>query len=438
MTVYVLDSNVLLSDPDAIYSFPESEVVIPSVVIEEIDSKKHGINGTAFNARQVARHLDHLRKTQGFKGPVYLENESTLRVELNHRSLECLRSYFSEPSNDNRLLAVALNIQAEETAKEVPGRVVLVSQDAFVRIKADALGLETEDYQPHDGVRDESDYTGWANLEVEQAVIEDLYSNGVISAGVLERILEPNQYVILKCAESTQSAIGRYSEENRQLQLMVSSNKTIWGIKPRNVQQRMAIDLLLDNSVPLVTLSGCAGTGKTLMALAAGLYLSQEDTYFNRLMIARPVIPMGRDIGYLPGSKEDKLRPWMQPIYDNLEMLFSQRKGSLDEILVGMKNIQVEALTYIRGRTLPNQYIIIDEAQNLTKHEVKTVVSRVGEGSKIVLLGDLEQIDHPYLDRVNNGLAHVIEKFKNQSIAGHVTLVKGERSNLARLAASVL
>lgn len=438
MTIYVLDSNVLLSDPEAIYSFPESEVVIPSVVIEEIDSKKHGIHGTAFNARQVARHLDLLRKTQGFKGPVCLENASTLRVELNHRSLECLRSYFSEPSNDNRLLAVVLNIHEEEMTKESPKRVVLVSQDAFVRIKADAMGLETEDYQPRGDDQDESDYTGWVNLEVEQTVIEGFYSNGVISASVLERNLEPNQYVVLKCVDSTQSAVGRYDAENKQLRLVISSNKSVWGIKPRNVQQKMAIDLLLDNSIPLVTLTGRAGTGKTLLALAVGLFLTQEDTYFNRLLIARPVIPMGRDIGYLPGNKEEKLRPWMQPIYDNLEMLFLQRKGALDEILVGMKNIQVEALTYIRGRTLPNQYIIIDEAQNLTKHEVKTVVSRVGEGGKIVLLGDLEQIDHPYLDRVNNGLAHVIDKFKNQSIAGHVTLVKGERSNLARLAASVL
>lgn len=437
-TIYVLDSNVLLSDPQAIHAFPGAEVVIPGVVIEEIDAKKYGLDGTAYNARQVARQLDLYRAAGGLKEPVRLDNGGTLRVELNHRSLDCLRDYFPEINNDNRLLAVALNLQQEARKQDPPGQVVLVSQDAIVRIKANALGLAAEDYQTPDNKIIPSSYTGYAEVEVDPSLVDRFYCCRELPAAELPLELQPNQYVLLKGYGSSQSAIARYNHERNLLLPLAPTGNSVWGISPRNVQQKMALDLLLDRNIPLVTITGRAGTGKTLLALAAGLHLTQEEAAYQKLLIARPVIPLGRDLGYLPGTKEEKLRPWMQPIFDNLEFLFAQRKGTLEEVLAGLKNVQVEALTYIRGRTLPGQYIIIDEAQNLTRHEVKTVISRVGEGSKIVLLGDPEQIDHPYLDAASNGLTYTVEKFKGQPLAGHITLVKGERSPLARLAAAIL
>jgi PhoH-like ATPase len=231
----------------------------------------------------------------------------------------------------------------------------------------------------------------------------------------------------------------KVSKDVNKLEPLFLSNEPVWGISARNVQQRMALELLLNDDIPLVTLTGRAGTGKTLLALAAGLLKVEDEHKYKKLLIARPVVPMGKDIGYLPGEKDEKLRPWMQPIYDNLEYLFDTKKsGDIDKILVGLGSIQVEALTYIRGRSIPGQFIIIDEAQNLSKHELKTIVSRVGQGSKIVLMGDPEQIDHPYLDVLSNGLTHVVERFKQEAVSGHITLEKGERSQLAQLATELL
>jgi PhoH-like ATPase len=434
--INILDSNVLLTDPQAIFKFPETEVVIPGVVIEEIDSKKRGCDGTAYNARQVARHLDSLRQQGSLHQPIPLGNGGLLRVELNHRSLDMLRDHFPEVNNDNRLLAVALNLQQEESGKEHPRTVALVSQDAIVRIKADALGLTTQEYfgeSPAPIL-----YAGYEEVVIDPDLVDRFYFNRELSASELSVSLQPNQYVILKSPGSSQSGLGRYNAENGLILPLRHWGGPVWGINPRNVQQKMALDLLLDPEIPIISITGRAGTGKTLIALAAALYLTQDAGTYQKILIARPVVPMGRDIGYLPGNKDEKLRPWIQPIYDNLEYLFGQRKGSLEEILVGLKNLQIEALTYIRGRTLPHQYIIIDEAQNLTRHEVKTVISRVGESSKIVLLGDTEQIDHPYLDIESNGLSYVVKKMMEQPLAGHVMLIKGERSPVARLAADIL
>ncbi len=246
--------------------------------------------------------------------------------------------------------------------------------------------------------------------------------------------------MILKDETGTsKSALLKVSADGKQLEPLHLSNDPVWGIAARNAQQRMALELLLNDDIPLVTLTGKAGTGKTLLTLAAGLLKVEDEHKYKKLLIARPVVPMGKDIGYLPGEKEEKLRPWMQPIYDNLEFLFDTKKaGDIDKILAGLGSIQVEALTYIRGRSIPGQFIIIDEAQNLSKHEVKTIVSRAGEGSKVILMGDPEQIDHPYLDATSNGLTYVVERFKPYRVAGHVTLEKGERSLLAQLAADVL
>ena len=250
----------------------------------------------------------------------------------------------------------------------------------------------------------------------------------------------PNQFVLIKDElGGSSSAVGIVDEANRYVKKIRYDGEHIWGIKPRNVQQMMALEILLRSDLPLVTLIGKAGTGKTLLALAAGLMQTEDQGLYKKLLVARPIVPVGKDLGYLPGEKEEKLRPWMQPIFDNLEYLFNTKKpGELDAILAGMSSIEVEALTYIRGRSIPDQFIIIDEAQNLTKHEVKTILTRVGDRSKIVLMGDPEQIDHPYLDEFNNGLTYVVEKFKQEKISGHVKLVKGERSGLAQLAANLL
>jgi PhoH-like ATPase len=440
--VYVLDTNVLLQDPHAIYSFEDNEIVIPAVVLEEVDSKKRYMDEIGRNARYISRLLDQYRQKGMLHIGVGLENGGTLRIELNHKSFLKMQQIFIERSNDNRIIAVALNLQDEEEAKEHPRPVTLVSKDALVRVKSEALGLHAEDFLSDQVVQYSESYTGCIELKVNKEIINEYYAQQKLSIQKLKqkRKFYPHEFVILKDElGSSASAIGKISVDTNFLKPLTFNDDHIWGLKARNVQQKMAFDLLLNDDIPLVTLTGKAGTGKTLLSLAAGLLKIEDENKYQKLLVARPVVPMGKDIGFLPGEKEEKLRPWMQPIYDNLEYLFHTKKpGDLDRILEGMGSIQVEALTYIRGRSIPEQFIIIDEAQNLTKHEVKTIITRVGEASKIVLMGDPEQIDHPYLDESNNGLTYVVEKFKDHGISGHVRLEKGERSTLAQLAAQIL
>jgi PhoH-like ATPase len=440
--IFVLDTNVLLHDPLAIYAFEDNEVVIPSVVLEEIDSKKRLADEIGRNARFVSRELDRIRTQGHLHQGVELESGGILKVEMNHRLFVRVQEMFGEMTNDNRILAVALNYHLEEQEKPDPRPVVLVSKDVLVRVKADVLGLVAQDYLT-DRIRSGTErYTGHVTLQVHPSVIDEFYNNRSIvisQAGVFSG-LHPNEFVILRDElGTTKSALLKVSQDGTRLEPLYLGHEPVWGISARNAQQRMALELLLNDAIPLVTLSGRAGTGKTLLTLAAGLMKVEDEHKYKKLLIARPVVPMGKDIGYLPGEKDEKLRPWMQPIYDNLEFLFDTKKsGDLEKILMGLGSIQVEALTYIRGRSIPGQFIIIDEAQNLSRHEVKTIVSRVGENSKIVLLGDPEQIDHPYLDAESNGLTYLIEQFKSESISGHVTLEKGERSRLAQLAAERL
>ncbi|MCM2999657.1 PhoH family protein [Paenibacillus cellulositrophicus] len=441
--IFVLDTNVLLHDPRAIFAFDEHEVVIPAVVLEEIDSKKRNADEIGRNARTVSRLLDGLRENGGhLHSGVLLENKGSLKVELNHRSFVKVQEMFGEMSNDNRILAVALNYHLEEQGKEDPTSVVLVSKDVLVRIKADVLGLVTQDYLSDRTVGPGDLYTGYSTLKVHPSIIDEFYSYRFLSIKPLQLPypLYPHEFVILKDEMgSTKSALLKVNADALRLEPLFLSNDSVWGISARNAQQRMALELLLNDDIPIVTITGKAGTGKTLLALAAGLMKVEDEHKYKKLLIARPVVPMGKDIGYLPGEKEEKLRPWMQPIYDNLEFLFDTKKsGDIDKILMGLGSIQVEALTYIRGRSIPGQFIIVDEAQNLSRHEVKTIVSRVGEGSKIILMGDPEQIDHPYLDASSNGLSYIVEKFKQEGISGHITLEKGERSKLAQLAADLL
>ncbi|UHA74143.1 PhoH family protein [Paenibacillus sp. 481] len=441
--IFVLDTNVLLHDPNAIFAFATHDVIIPAIVLEEIDSKKRNADEIGRNARTVSRLLDSLRELGHLHSGVTLPHGGKLKVELNHRSFAKVQEMFDEITNDNRLLAVALNYHMEQQPLEQPAVVVLVSKDVLVRIKADVLGLHTEDYLSDRTVQSgEQLYAGQLTFFVHPSIIDEFYTYRVLLVKrlALNTKLYPHEFVILKDEMgSSKSALTKVSADGNKLEPLHFSSDPVWGITARNAQQRMAFELLLNDDIPLVTLSGKAGTGKTLLTLAAGLLKVEDEHKYKKLVIARPVVPMGKDIGYLPGEKEEKLRPWMQPIYDNLEYLFDTKKsGDIEKILLGMGNIQVEALTYIRGRSIPGQFIIIDEAQNLSKHEVKTIVTRVGEGSKIVLLGDPEQIDHPYLDSASNGLTYLIERFKQESISGHITLEKGERSRLAQLAADLL
>lgn len=440
--IFVLDTNVLLHDPGAIFSFEEHEVIIPAIVLEEIDSKKRNAEEIGRNSRRVSRLLDGLREKGHLHDGVMLENGGKLKVELNHRSFLKVQEMFGEITNDNRILAVALNYHLEQQKEPNPRPVVLVSKDVLVRIKADVLGLTAQDYLSDRTAGPTDLYAGYSTIKVHPSVIDEFYTYRYLSVRSLglSYSLYPHEFVILKDEMGTgKSALLRVNWDGSKLEPLYLSNDPVWGIGARNAQQRMALELLLNDEIPLVTITGKAGTGKTLLALAAGLLKVEDEHKYKKLLIARPVVPMGKDIGYLPGEKEEKLRPWMQPIYDNLEYLFDTKKsGDIEKILMGLGSIQVEALTYIRGRSIPGQFIIVDEAQNLTRHEVKTIVSRVGEGSKIVMMGDPEQIDHPYLDAASNGLTYLVERFKEQGISGHITLEKGERSKLAQVAADLL
>ncbi len=444
---FVLDTSVLLHDPKSIYSFGENEVVIPSVVIEEIDSKKNLQNEIGRNAREVARSLDELKALGSLSKGITLENKGRLRIELNHKNISNLVGYFNEANNDNRILAVALNLALDNRKGLIETPVVLVSKDVCMRIKSDSIGIESQDYL-FDKIEDNGqleENSGYVECYVPSEMIDAFYIRKAleideIAAYFSKNSLYANQFILFKDEGGTsKSAIGKYKRNVNRIEGLYYGENSYWGIKGKNLEQRMALEALLDDDIKLVTLSGKAGTGKTLLSLVAGLYKTNDLKKYNKLLITKPVIPVGRDIGYLPGDKDEKLRPWVQPIYDNLEFILGTKTISkLEDTLIGMNRIEIEALTYIRGRSIPNQFIIIDEAQNLTRHEVKTIITRVGEESKIVLMGDTEQIDHPYLDSVGNGLSYVINKFKGQEMAAHVNFKKVERSSLAQLAAEIL
>ncbi len=433
---FVVDTSVLVHDPQALNAFQDNDIVIPIAVVEEIDGHKKRQDEVGRNARWVSAFLDKLREIGHLDTGVNLgESRGILRVELNHQEIEKLPPTLDRNKVDNRIIAVALALQQSSA---VP--VVLVTKDINMRIKADALGIAAEDYET-DKIEIDEVYTGTRILKVEPDIINHFYTAGEVILKEFE--LYPNQLIILEDSfGSSKSALARHTFGGKLVPLRYSGQDP-FGLKPRNKEQRFAIELLLDDEIRLVTLIGRAGTGKTLLALAAGLQKVVEDSKYRRLSVSRPVIPLGNDIGYLPGDIDEKLRPWMQPIYDNLEFLFNNRDRNekIDQLVNSMKDLNIlelEALTYIRGRSIPNQFLLIDEAQNLSPHEIRTAITRVGEGTKIVLTGDPYQIDHPYLDSNSNGLTFVVERFKNERLAGHITLVKGERSELAELGSRLL
>lgn len=442
--IYLLDTSVLLHRPESIFSFGEHKVVIPIVVLDELDSFKRGSMQINRNARRVISLFDELRQ----RGPIFdgvdLDNGGTLKVDtVDEKSSRVNLPSGFERNADNHILATAVGINKEEPEQKV----ILVTKDINMRVKAEALGLLAEDYRADQIVDPAEMYTGHTEVMVSQDILDKFYREKTLPFkghfDEEERTFYPNQFLMLVCAEAPSvTALARYDGQN--LELLRDPRHDIWGIRPLNREQRYAVEVLLDDNIPLVTLAGKAGTGKTILAIAAGLQKVVNDKLYRRLSVYRPVVPMGRDIGYLPGSEQEKLAPWMQPIFDSLEFLLNEggdkknRGSSKMDYLIDSNVLDIRALTYIRGRSLPHQFIIVDEAQNLTPHEVKTIVTRVGHGTKLILTGDPYQIDSPYLDSTSNGLTHVVERFRNHKIAAHVTLQKGERSALAELASEIM
>ncbi len=435
---FILDTNVLLHDPRSIYSFKEHNVVIPIYVIEEIDQFKRDLSELGRNARLVARYLDSFREEGSLKEGVRLPNGGMLRVSFTNRELPL--SLADSNLMDNRILAVAIDLMESEPQTQA----VFITKDANLRIRADALGLRAEDYDA-ERVEITELYTGFSERLVPGEVVDQMYKAGAEVELSGHDALLPHQFILLKDElNPSHTAMGRFNaSRSRVTPLHRPSTQGVWGIRPRNMEQSFALDLLLNDEVKLVTIVGKAGTGKTLLAIAAGLHKVTEEGVYQKLLVSRPVFPLGRDIGYLPGTLEEKMNPWMQPIFDNVEFLMNfsradKKAGRGYHELIDLGLIEIEALTYIRGRSIPNQYIIIDEAQNLTPHEVKTIITRVGDNTKIILTGDPFQIDNPYVDATSNGLVHTVNRFKNEKIAGHITMTKGERSALAELAANLL
>ncbi len=434
---FILDTNVLLHDPQALFSFEDNDLVIPMTVIEEIDRFKKELSETGRNARQFSRIMDGLRTKAKLINGVELETGGHLRVDLyTEEHMKGLPPELRTDHGDNRILAVALDVKSRSDSK-----VIFVTKDTNLRIKADVVGVTAQDYESDKVSLDEL-YTGTSEVQCSREDVDLFYSQGFLP---LEGAYYPNQgLTLIDAANPTHTALARYNHALRQaVSLLRAPKDGLWGIHPRNREQQFAFDMLLNEDIQLVTLVGKAGTGKTLLAIAAGLHKSADEGQYSRLLVSRPIFPLGRDLGYLPGDIDEKLSPWMQPIFDNVELLLgaveegSKRKRGYKE-LVDLGLLEIEPLTYIRGRSIPKQYMIVDEAQNLTPHEIKTIVTRAGEGTKIILTGDPYQIDNPYIDAASNGLTYVAEKFKNEEIAGHVTLDKGERSCLAELAANLL
>mgnify|MGYP000917532031 CR=1 FL=1 len=429
---YILDTNVLLYDPRALEAFEEHDIVIPMTVIEEIDRFKRDVNETGRNARHASRMLDELRELGSLRDGVPLSSGGHLRVDFAADD-DTIPITWGADSNDNKILRTALRLH-----RALDGAVALITRDTNMRLKCDALGVDAEDYENAHLALDEQ-WSGVVERWVPPELIASLYAEGEVSDPLLAD-LYPNTFVVLRSeGDDQQSAMAR--ARPGVCRLVPRHKEGAWGVFARNKEQLFALDLLLDPDVQLVTLNGMAGTGKTLLAIAAGLKQVADQHRYRKMLVSRPVFPLGRDIGFLPGDVGEKLNPWMKPIFDNLEYLLSsrtERRRSNEpeyQYLLDQKIVEVEALTYIRGRSIPQQFLIIDEAQNLTPHEVKTVLTRAGDGTKVVLTGDPFQIDNPYVDELSNGLTYAVERFKDDAIAGHVTLRKGERSALAELAA---
>ena len=432
----VLDTNVLLYDANSIFKFGTHDVLIPLIVIEELDRFKKYQNENGRNARRFSRIVDKLRIQGSLADGVKLENGGKLYIKVDQKIEDSFGYVIDLGLDDNRILASALSCQKKGE------NVVLVTKDINLRLKADVLGVTAEDYGQKNASLEEL-YSGVRKIQISAAELREFEKEKflILNEEHLDGIF-PNEYLVMTdITNENYQALARYSKSQGGMVPLIKKREGVWGIYPKNVEQKFALDALLNPEIKLVTLVGKAGTGKTILALAAGLEMTIGQEGFSRLLVSRPVQPMGKEIGYLPGDIEEKLAPWMQPIFDNMDFLFGKKKGEMTSSYEDLMNaglLHVEPLTYIRGRSLPFQYLIVDEAQNLSPHEVKTIITRAGEGTKIILTGDCEQIDSPYLDSISNGLAYCVERLKTEEIIAHTTLVVGERSPLSEIATKLL
>ncbi|MEN8258525.1 MAG: PhoH family protein [Thermodesulfobacteriota bacterium] len=435
---FVLDTNVLLHNAEALYSFGDNAVVLPMTVIEELDKFKSRSDELGRNARMVVRQLDTLRQMGHLDEGVEMENGGSVMIVLEHETSKHPSLNLSVP--DNRILAVAYTLLHQKK------KVIFVSKDINARLKADALGLEVQDFEKQKVNFDEL-FAGYREIDVPGALLEGFFQAEELPVEGFD--FYPNEFILLKDEADPKHTALVKARSATNLARLNKQYDSAWQIRSRSKEQRMALELLLDPKVEIVTLVGQAGTGKTLLALAAALETTIALERYDKILVSRPIIPLGKDLGYMPGDKEEKLRHWMQPIFDNLTYILGDHHSKSTEKeeesvrkkaeqLLKDHIIEMEALTYIRGRSISNQYVIIDEAQNLTPHEVKTIVSRAGEGTKMVLTGDPYQIDNPYLDSSSNGLTYTVERLKELPVHGHITLRKSERSQLAGVAADYL
>jgi len=431
---YILDTSVYLTDADALTSYQNNDIIVPFKVLEEVDNHKKRQDGVGTNARNFIRKLDSLRDKGSLQAGVRLAKGKGIVFVTSPET-----SLLDMSVADNEIIATAL----EQKNKNSKRKVIVVSRDINMRVKCDALGLTTEDYVVGQVLKNtENLYSGFETHLVDDQTIDQFYAGEKIFLEKEDIKLFPNHYVMLvSSSNDKKTALARFYDYSKPLKRINGEfKKGVWGVRPRNKEQNFCLDLLMDPEVNVVTLVGKAGSGKTLLAIASGLAQVVEDsseTSYKRLIVSRPIQPLGKDIGHLPGTMEEKMTPWLAPIQDNLRYLMGNDKETL-RMYTSQGTIEIEALTYIRGRSISNAFIVIDEAQNLTAHELKTIITRVGENTKVVLTGDIDQIDNVYVDETSNGLAYAVEKFKYHDISGHVTLIKGERSKVATLAAKIL
>lgn len=441
--IYVIDTSVYLTDFSSLKAFEDNDIIIPFKVLEEIDKHKKRQDSVGQNARNIIRTLDELRQLGSLHEGVSM-GEGFGIVTARGYDADLIPIDWDKKDPDNQIIATALTVK-----KENPDCLVtLVSRDINLRVKCDSIGLPTDDYQASQIIESLDEiYAGYRDILMSDREIDNFYLGDDIYAPLPaedEVPLNGNEFLVMTSeVNEKKTALARFKNYNTPL-LKIPNKRKVWGISPRNKEQSYALELLMDPSISLITLVGKAGSGKTLCAIAAGLQQTLDDhtmstqrSIYTRLIVSRPVEPLGKDIGFLPGTMEEKMEPWLKPIQDNLKFLMVDDSVTLQEYME-LGKIEVEALTYIRGRSISNAFIIIDEAQNLTKHELKTIVTRVGEGTKLILTGDVEQIDNIYIDERTNGLTYAVEKMKEHEITGHITLKKGERSAIATLGAKIL
>ena len=439
---YVLDTSVYLTEATSIFKFGKNDLFVPLKVLEEIDGHKKRQDSVGSNARHFIRILDELRSKGSLEKGVRIDKGLGILKVMSYSSL---KDIIFPPDLDIRhpdhtIIATAKAVQVADSTRKT----ILVSRDINMRVICDSVGLSSEDYTSEKAVKSSDElYNGFVTQSVDDQVIDRYYEGEsiLITEDEVDELWYPNQYVMMiSNANEKKSALAKFENHHTPLKKVIHKNIHDWNIEARNKEQAFAIDMLLNPKIKIVSLVGRAGSGKTLMAIAAGLQqtigMRADENHYDRLIVSRPVQPLGKDIGFLPGTMEEKMLPWLMPIQDNLKFLMGDRTSL--EMYMDKGKIEVEALTYIRGRSIANAYIVIDEAQNLTKHEVKTIITRIGENSKIILTGDIEQIDNVYVNETSNGLAHAVENFKQYPISGHVTFTKGERSELATLASKVL